>query len=841
MRSTHRSSTASPGSPSTPQPRLSLRFDTAVGLTLAAAGVLLAASSALAGGTVKADIDNRNGTIVASDNVNDPAEYNFVIDSRNEYDPLSIDQTVQENGRIATLVHSSQWLGANPAVSITGFTMSESITATKPSGVGFANGGGSQSITFVVTGSGGSLLWNYSGMIDEQGGEVTITLVGPGVNSMIDSNTTWNGPVVFTDGEYTLTVNRSASVSGSPAGSESLSYEVNLLAPSCGGADAGSCYAVHPGNGCDVLTCCNAVCNNDPSCCTTGWDQGCVDLAISACATAGVSGVVINPANGHRYQLVSPAGWNDYVSFAAGSNFGGTFGCPLTVSDAFENQWVRCYLASNVLGIAGPTDLFISEYQEGNVASNRYIELYNGTTGSVDLTAGDYKLLIYADGSATATGTFPLAGTVPSGGTWVVAPSNVANATILAAADQLLDPTFAWNGNDAIALVKGAGNTPLDVFGQIGFNPGTQWGSGATATANNTLHRNVDVCAGDPNGSDAFDPALQWDGIGTTDTSDIGMHVASCSGPFSVWTGFNDVATEGNFVWWCAEPVNYTNWLPGEPNNGGNSDFTELLGDSGQWRDRGNAALEYGVTEFEFIVCGTGGSCFATHAAPGCNNESCCQTVCFIDNFCCDTSWDSACVNEANGLCSPPVLAGPIFNPATGHHYYLLDKGAWSEAQEAAQGLNGYLATIGDAAENAWVLANVSRFDGNMTRVCFLGFNDQLVEGTFQWLDHAPATYTNWSAGEPNNSGGIEHFAQMFTDGTWNDNDNTGAAGFTTFAIVEVPCLGDFDGNGMVDGGDLGTLLGFWGTSDKTTDLNHDGIVNGADLGLLLGGWGPCN
>ena len=48
----------------------------------------------------------------------------------------------------------------------------------------------------------------------------------------------------------------------------------------------------------------------------------------------------------------------------------------------------------------------------------------------------------------------------------------------------------------------------------------------------------------------------------------------------------------------------------------------------------------------------------------------------------------------------------------------------------------------------------------------------------------------------------------------------------------------DFDENGVVDGGDLGVLLGAWGTGDCTADLNHDGVVNGADLGQLLGQWG---
>lgn len=54
------------------------------------------------------------------------------------------------------------------------------------------------------------------------------------------------------------------------------------------------------------------------------------------------------------------------------------------------------------------------------------------------------------------------------------------------------------------------------------------------------------------------------------------------------------------------------------------------------------------------------------------------------------------------------------------------------------------------------------------------------------------------------------------------------------------PCPGDLNGDGRVDGGDLGLLLAAWGTNDPAADLSVDGDVNGADLGLLLALWGEC-
>jgi len=57
--------------------------------------------------------------------------------------------------------------------------------------------------------------------------------------------------------------------------------------------------------------------------------------------------------------------------------------------------------------------------------------------------------------------------------------------------------------------------------------------------------------------------------------------------------------------------------------------------------------------------------------------------------------------------------------------------------------------------------------------------------------------------------------------------------------VYEPKCgVADFNCDGRVDGNDLGTLLGEWGScSGCQADLNGDGIVDGNDLGSLLGLW----
>jgi hypothetical protein len=49
---------------------------------------------------------------------------------------------------------------------------------------------------------------------------------------------------------------------------------------------------------------------------------------------------------------------------------------------------------------------------------------------------------------------------------------------------------------------------------------------------------------------------------------------------------------------------------------------------------------------------------------------------------------------------------------------------------------------------------------------------------------------------------------------------------------------GDFNGDGVVDGNDLGIMLATWGACvGCPTDMNNDGAVDGNDLGQLLSLW----
>jgi hypothetical protein len=65
------------------------------------------------------------------------------------------------------------------------------------------------------------------------------------------------------------------------------------------------------------------------------------------------------------------------------------------------------------------------------------------------------------------------------------------------------------------------------------------------------------------------------------------------------------------------------------------------------------------------------------------------------------------------------------------------------------------------------------------------------------------------------------------------------ALGFLAVAgIVDLRAVpGDLNRDGVVNGDDLGILLGAWGPGTGPADLNLDGSVDGNDLGILLGNW----
>jgi predicted extracellular nuclease len=69
----------------------------------------------------------------------------------------------------------------------------------------------------------------------------------------------------------------------------------------------------------------------------------------------------------------------------------------------------------------------------------------------------------------------------------------------------------------------------VDVIGELGFDPGSQWGTGEISTQDNTIRRKATICQGDMNGSNPFDPSVEWEGFPNNTFDGLGAHTADCA------------------------------------------------------------------------------------------------------------------------------------------------------------------------------------------------------------------------------------------------------------------------------------------------------------------------
>ena len=185
--------------------------------------------------------------------------------------------------------------------------------------------------------------------------------------------------------------------------------------------------------------------------------------------------------------------------------------------------------------------LIISEYIEGT-SNNKGLEVYNAGDAEVDLAG--YHLQGYQNGNTTVGYTVALDGALAPGDVHVVAHPQAAFAD---EADQTAQLQF--NGDDVVALGTTEGAT-LDSIGQIGDQPSGGWGSGDFTTENNTMRRMADICVGDTDPHDAYDPVTEWDGFPVDTFDGLGEHTAECvpAGPLEPVINEFSASTTGDDV-----------------------------------------------------------------------------------------------------------------------------------------------------------------------------------------------------------------------------------------------------------------------------------------------------
>ncbi|HPH92701.1 MAG TPA: HYR domain-containing protein, partial [Ferruginibacter sp.] len=299
------------------------------------------------------------------------------------------------------------------------------------------------------------------------------------------------------------------------------------------------------------------------------------------------------------------------------------------------------------------------------------------------------------------------------------------------------------------------------------------------------------------------------------------------------WGGMTDEAVEGTWVWVTGEPVVYTSWASGEPNNSGNQDYLVINYAGTNWDDQGTTVsgslpsmiefdcgqpvlnLVSGYSSGSVFPVGTTTVTYNTTDAAGNTSADCSFTVTVNDA----TAPTIVCpanitVNAAAGACdavvnynapvatdncgtctSAPAITGytslGLYN---GSAYYISNATATPAAAfSAATALGASVATIASATENTFIrnAANTAGFTGSY----LIGINDLALEGTFAGFSGEPISYTNWSAGEPNNSGGNEDYTQVLNTGVWND---IGAAAQNY--IIKISCITPVQTSGLASG-----------------------------------------
>jgi len=338
-----------------------------------------------------------------------------------------------------------------------------------------------------------------------------------------------------------------------------------------------------------------SACNDNGTPLISGDDYFTADVVVSYSGAPATDSLVLTAGPYRGAVSVGSIGTSSHtftgVQFAAN-------GLPVSLTASFKADGA-CTLTNLNAGIAPascstlpPCSLpFFSEYIEGS-GNNKCLEIYNPTASSIDLAAGGYAIKMYFNGSGSAGLTISLTGTIPAGGTYLVCNSG-ASAEFTVLANQLSGAGW-FNGDDAIALESSSG--VLDVIGQIGVDPGTEWTGSGVSTLDQTLRRYNYISKGDNNGTDAFNPGLEWASYPINTSAGLGYHISTCpTGAPAGWAFANPGCAAGSTTVTSGTWTQNSNCY--NPNSGADDltfAFRELCGD-------GEIVAQYqGVTPFGF-------------------------------------------------------------------------------------------------------------------------------------------------------------------------------------------------------------------------------------------------
>jgi len=531
--------------------------------------------------------------------------------------------------------------------------------------------------------------------------------------------------------------------------------------PPNGCGTGANCGLEHAGPGCNDVACCSTVCGVDPSCCASDWDVPCVNQAVALCGIAPEHDncAAPRPLSFGRFPFTTRNCNTDGGSLITECQ-------DIATAGAFTNDvWFVC---------TAPFDNGIAVSTCGHAGFDTRLAVYDACAG-VLLACSD-------DGPGCGGGTSRL-----------VFPGTAGQSYLVRVGGK-----NAWgDGEIDLALADVGPAWPTSVT--------ATW---STASGGNGHAYAVLALPGGTTFAQAVARAAELGGYPATITSAAesaflrsNIVVPQLGGPTAIGLVQGDGAEPaGGWSWITGEPLSWTNWNVGEPNDAGGEDFAGLYAD-GSWNDQGPL---FGNVLIEFD-------------APPVLQER---------------TWT---VDEGGAGQRYRAVISPM-------------RVSWEQAAAAANAIGGTLAVLDTPEEAAWIFRELVSYPALWSMTPYnggpwVGLRKQ-PSGSWGWMDGTPLSWNPWMPGEPSGFGDAACFFAV-QGGPAIGLDDTWTANLRRSFIVELPpapsCPADVGGDGQVGGSDLAQLLGAWGPcAGCATDIDGDGIVAGPDLAAVLGAWGPC-
>lgn len=199
------------------------------------------------------------------------------------------------------------------------------------------------------------------------------------------------------------------------------------------------------------------------------------------------------------------------------------------------------------------SDLIISEVYDATSGSLGYVEIYNGTAATIDLT--NYEIRRFADigdGTPSHTYTFPTSGVGASINSGQLLVGKISTDADTYTANFSFGNPIGFNEDDRLELWNTVTNTKIDMVNSISVDAGYSYRRNTTVTGPNTTFT-----------------ASEWTFVDTESTTNLGTFVSGSTTPTIttnptdiIGCSFNMTASGASltYQWYFNDPTSMTGW-----------------------------------------------------------------------------------------------------------------------------------------------------------------------------------------------------------------------------------------------------------------------------------------